>query len=249
MIMDKELLFAKTLEYVKRTGKEQGNTISREQVEAAFAPLSLSQDQMTMVYDYLEKQKIGIDESIAAEELLSEDEVDYLKEYQEMLLELPPATDGEKEAMILSAMAGQKDAQKRLIEIFLPQVPEIAKLYTGQGVLLDDLIGQGNMAVSEGVTMLGAMENAKEGEGMLVKMMMDSMEEMIQSNYSEARVDEKVVQKVNDIADKARELAEEMRRKVTPDELAQETGISQEDIQEAYRISGYAIEDIDGGKQ
>ncbi len=35
------------------------------------------------------------------------------------------------------------------------------------------------------------------------------------------------------------------QRKVTPDELARETGMSLKSIQEAVRISGYKIEDIE----
>lgn len=46
------------------------------------------------------------------------------------------------------------------------------------------------------------------------------------------------------MADRARELAEELRRKVTPEELARETGISLRSIQDAMRMSGFQIEDI-----
>ena len=35
-----------------------------------------------------------------------------------------------------------------LIEIHLADVAEIAKLYAGQGVLLEDLVGEGNLALS-----------------------------------------------------------------------------------------------------
>ena len=58
--MEKELLFAKTLEYIKGIAKDQGHVVSREQVETAFEPLDFGPEQMEMVYDYLRKQKIGI---------------------------------------------------------------------------------------------------------------------------------------------------------------------------------------------
>ena len=44
---------------------------------------------------------------------------------------------------------------------------------------------------------------------------------------------------------KARELAEELHRKVTPEELAEETGLSVRSIREAVRMSGNKIEDIE----
>ena len=143
--MEKELLFAKTLEYIKSVAKEQNHIVSKEQVETAFAPLEFGPEQLEMVYDYLRKQKIGIEEAVDPDAFLSEEDVDYLDAYLEELKYLPEATAGEREAITLSAMAGDKDAQARLIGLFLPQVVEIAKLYAGQGAYLEDLIGEGNV--------------------------------------------------------------------------------------------------------
>ncbi|MGN0412624.1 MAG: sigma-70 domain-containing protein [Lachnospiraceae bacterium] len=247
--MNREIEFAKTLERVRKMAADQGGMISKEQVQQAFAELELSEEQLALVFDYLKKHKVGIGEPVNLDDYLTEEEHDYLKEYLEALSGIEQVSDGQREAYILSAMAGDKDAQSSLIQIFLPQVAEIAKLYTGQGVYLEDLIGQGNMAVSEGVTMLGCQENAADAEGMLVKMIMDSMEEMIQSDMEAFQSDQKLADKVNEIAQKAKELADEMRRKVTVAELAEETGIPEEEILDVYRMSGYAIEDIDGGSR
>ena len=54
-----------------------------------------------------------------------------------------------------------------------------------------------------------------------------------------------MAERVNEISDKAKEMAESLSRKVTPKELAQETGIQLEDILEAVRISGDNIEYIE----
>lgn len=171
--MNKEILFAKTLEEVRKTAKEQGNCISEEQVKDAFAELDLSGEQLQMVFDYLLKHKIGIGQPMDPDEFLTDEEKDYLQEYLDEVAELPTYTDGEKLAFAMSAMAGEADAQQRLIEIHLADVAEIAKLYAGQGVLLEDLVGEGNLALSFGVTMLGSLEKPQEVEGMLGKMIMD----------------------------------------------------------------------------
>lgn len=240
-----EILFAKTLEQVRKLAKEQGNCIEREQVEEAFSDLSLSEEQMTLVFDYLEKHKIGIGSPVDLDEFLSEEEVNYLDEYKKELALLESYSDGEKEAITLSAMAGEAQAQKKLISIYLPQVVEIAKLYSGQGVFLEDLIGEGNVALTIGVTMLGCLEHAKEAEGMLGKMIMDAMEDHIRENMAEADKDKKVLEKVSKVAKQARELSKELHRKVTPAELSQETGISEKAILDALRLSGHTIEEIE----
>lgn len=246
MTENKELLFARTLEMVRKKAKEQGNCISEEQVKEAFAELALMDEQLQMVFDYLKKHKIGIGEPVNLDDYLTEEETNYLEEYKREIELLEKLSDGQKEAVTLSAMAGETDAQKKLIQIYLPQVIEISKLYSGQGVFLEDLIGEGNVALAMGVTMLGCLEHASEAEGMLIKMIMDAMEETIAENLRETDKDKKVVDKVNKVAQKAKELAGELHRKVTVDELAEETGMSRKAIEDALRMSGFAIEDLEG---
>ena len=247
--MNQELLFAKTLEQVKKQGIIQGGRISKELVRAAFAELSLDEAQLLLVYDYLEKHHIGVDRGASAESFseaaLTAEETDYLQEYLEALKDLPELSSGEQEALYLSAMAGERSAQKRLIEVFLPKVPDMARLYAGQGVLLEDLIGQGNMALSEGVTVLGAAENAKEAEGMLAWCVMDAMEKLVAEGAENRNADKELEEKVNLLAEQAKELAQDLRRKVTIKELAQEIEMPEEEIRDVYRVSGCVIEDIE----
>ncbi len=246
---NREVLFAQTLEQVRKTAKEQGNCISQKQVEEAFLELDLSKEQLAMVYDYLHKHKIGIGEPVNLDDYLSEEEVDYLEEYLQQLKELPQLSEGEQEAVTLSAMAGDLDAQNQLIQVFLPQVVEIAKLYAGQGVFLEDLIGEGNVAVAMGVSMLGALEHASEAQGMLGKMIMDAMEDFITENAEEWKKDQKITEKVNKVADKANELSDDLHRKVTVEELVNETGMSKKAIMDAIRISAGKIESLEDPRE
>ncbi len=243
--MNKELLFAKTLEKVKNIAKDQGGCISEEQVQKEFEALGLNTEQLQMVFDYLVKHKVGIGQPVNADDYLTEEEKDYLQTYLDEIAGLPQVTEGEKEAITLSAMAGDGDAQGRLTEIYLPDVIEIAKLYAGQGVLLEDLIGEGNVAVAVGVTMLGCLEKASEAQGMLGKMIMDAMESYIEENAANEKADQKIVDKVNKVQDVARELSDELKRKVTVEELMQETGMPKNKIMEAIRFSGNNIEYIE----
>ncbi len=240
-----EVRFAQILGQVRKLAKEQGNCISEEQVQDAFAELSLSDDQLSLVYDYLKKHKVGIGEPVDLDDYLTDGEMDYLEAYRKEIMLFGEISEGEKEAMILSAMAGEKASQERLIRFFLPKVADVARLYAGQGVLLEDLIGEGNLALTLGVTMLGAFEHAKESEGALMQMVMDAMERHIQEAVEEADKDKKAAGKVNQVADKARELAGELHRKVTAAELSEETGMSERYIEDAMRRSGFAIEDLE----
>lgn len=244
--MNKEVLFAKTLEEVKELAREQGNCIQEAQVIQAFEPLDLSGEQMQLVYDYLLKSKIGIGMPLDLDEFLSDEEKNYLEIYLEELNALEPFTEGQKQAMLISAMAGEALSKNKLIEMYLKDVVDIAKLYTGQGVFLEDLIGEGNVALTMGVELIGSQEDPKEADGMLGKLIMDAMESYIEECSANQKTDEKVAKKINDVADQAKALAAELGRKVTMEELAAETGLSLKAIGDAYRMSGFKIEDIEG---
>ncbi len=241
---NKELQFAKSLEEARQTAKQQGNCITGQQVKEIFADQSLSEEQFTLIFDYLKKHKIGVDEVVDPEEYLTDEEKNYLEEYLRELKNLPKYTAGEKEAALLSAMAGDQIGQGCVMEIYLPEVVEIAKLYIDQGVFVEDLIGEGNVALTAGVTMLGCVEAVSEAESMLIKMIMDAMEELIADTVQAHRTDKQMENKVNQVAEAARELAQALGRKVTAEELAAEGQLAEEIIEEAIRISGNAIEDI-----
>lgn len=245
MSQNREVLFAQTLEKVRTMAKDQGNCVSEEQVQEAFAALDLNQEQLQMVFDYLVKHKVGIGQPVNMDDYLTDEEKDYLQNYLDEIAGLPEYSTGEMEAYTIAAMAGEMEAQQKLIQAYLRDVVDIAKLYAGQGVFLEDLIGEGNVALAMGVNMLGSLEKPSEAQGMLAKLMMDAMEEYISENAANEKTDKKVEDKVNLVAEKARELAEDLHRKITPEELAAETGLSLKIILDACRMSGFKIEDIE----
>lgn len=245
-MVSREAAFAESLQRIRRIAREQGNCISEEQVKEEFSDLEFNDAQLQMVYDYLEKHKVGIGEPVDPDAGLTEEERSYLQIYLDGLEALPVYSDGERRAYTISAMAGDRVAGQRLTESYLKDVADIAKLYSGQGILLEDLIGEGNVAAALGVTMLGALEHASEVQGMLGRMIMDAMEEYIAENAEEARKDKKILDKVNKVAKAADELYEELHRKVTIEEVMQESGMSRRSIEDAIRMSGNKIESLSG---
>lgn len=244
--MKKEEVFLQKITELKETAKLQGQVVSREQIDEFIEENELNAEQSELLNEYLKQNKIGVDEKINPDEYLTEEDISYLELYLEELDKLPQLTEAQKLALSMGAMAGEAAAKHRLLEAYLPYVVDIAKLYAGQGVYLEDLIGEGNVALTMGVEMLGALEKPEEVQGTLGKLIMDAMEEFIEENISEKKTDKKVEERVNKVADRARELSEELRRKVTVGELMDETGMSEKEIRDALRISANRIEGIEG---
>lgn len=246
--MEKEqLLFAQTLEQLKETARLQENMLTSEEIQEAFESMNLGEAQLALIHEYLQKNNIGIDEPGKPDENLTDEDVNYLNIYLDELKELPLVSDGEKRAIMMSAMAQDMTACNKLVEIFLPQVVEIAKLYAGQGALVEDLIGEGNVALATAATMLDCVESIDEVEGFLGKMIMDAMQDYIGEDSDNKSVDEQILEKVNRIHEKAKEMAEELLRKVTVEELAKEMEIDEEEIFEAIRLSANHMDYIEEG--
>ena len=240
----KQVLFLTKLQEVTKKAQQNGNTVTQEELAEAFGGLDLDDAQMLQVREYLRGKGVGIGEALPAEEVLTDEEIDHLKEYEEMIDAIGIPSENILDAVKLSAMAGEADAQKRLTEYSLKKVVDIAKLYAGQGVYMEDLIGAGNEALLIAVTQLAPLEAPGEVDGFLGRRIMDAMEDLIALNLDIKAAEKTVEEKVNLVADRAKELAEELGRKVSVAEIAKEYEMDPEEIAEAVRLSGNAIADI-----
>ena len=243
--MDKEVRFGQILESVKRNARENGNYITDEALSEAFAEIELDDDRLKMVKNYLATQKIKVGGEAPEEEEFTPEDMNFLQMYLDELELLPEYSDGEKKAYTIQAMAGEKEAQSKLTEMYLKDVVQISKIYNNQGVLIEDLIGEGNVALAAAVTMLDSQEKPEDCEGMIVKYVMDAMEELIKENNDSAQVSDKALKRVNEIFEKADKLSKEYARKITVEELCEEEHLSRKAVVDAIRISGFKIDSIE----
>lgn len=240
----KQVLFLERMKEVTQSASENGNTITEEDLRKAFEDLELEEKQMLQVREFLKENGIGIGEALPLEEVISEEEMNHLEEYEALIDSIELPSENVLDAIKLSAMAGEKEAQKSLVEYSLRKVVDIARLYAGQGVFMEDLIGAGNEMLLRAVTQLAPLEKPDEVDGYLGRRIMDAMEDLVAMNLDERAAEKAVEERVNLVADRAKELSQELGRKVSVAELAKEYDMDPEDIQEAVRLSGNAIGDI-----
>lgn len=243
--MNEQQEFAKRINDLVELAADQENVIFEDQLFDIFPEVKTDSAKYDVIKDFLKEKKIGLNEKIAFMDVISEDEKNYLEFYLEDLNSQPKLTQGEKDAFRLSAMAGDEEAQMVVLSDYLLNVVEIAKLYAGQGVLLEDLIGEGNVALVSAVSMLGSLEKPSEVDGFLASQVMNAMQDIIAEAMDENGAEEKLLEKVNKVAKEARELSEALGRKVTVDELSNESGISKAQILKALKLTANSIEEIE----
>lgn len=238
-------------EFIKRIGEltelaaDQENVIFEDQLYDIFPETKEDSAKKQVLVDYLKEKKIGINEKIDTEEFMTEDEKNYLEFYIEDLKGAGELTPGEREAFRKSAIAGDPAAANIVLQDYLMNVVELAKLYAGQGVLVEDLIGEANIALVMGLNGLGSLEFHEEIDGYFGKIVMDSMQDAIARHMDELSEDEKLVKKVNKVSKAAKNLSELLGRKVTVEELCQESKMSRNYVISAMKLCGNRIEEIE----
>ncbi len=245
---ERERIFLERLQSLVADAKKNHNTTTEEKIKGAFDELHLTKEQDEQLRNFLSASKIGIDEALSYEEYLTEEEHNYLEDYLEAISAIERPDESVLDAVKLSAMAGERQAQMRLAEVMLTNVVDIAKLYVGQDVSVEDLIGAGNEALTRGVAMLAPLEGPAEVEGTLGRMIMNAMEDLIAENLDEKAKDKEAEDLVNLVADQAKELSAALGRKVTMQELAGEGEVNLDQIREAVRLSGDKIADLDSSE-
>ena len=246
----KEKEFRSQLMESMKLARKQGMCLSEEQIHSFFPDIQQGSEQMVFLLEYYKNQKIGVGDRKEVEEYLSMEDRNYLEEYLNGISALESMEPEELKAVMLSAIAGDQDAKEVLLQQFLPKTAELAKLYAGQGVMLEDLIGEGNMALLEAAGQMECLDTdgdiLEETEGFLGNYMMKAMERLINEELEKKNDDEEVLKKVNQVADAARELSEELRRKVSPEEIcANYEAITMDDVEAAMQISANLIDTIE----
>lgn len=244
-----EQQFRENLSALTELAKKQKACLSEEQIAEFFPDTTENEEQKKLLLEYLASQKITVGEKAELEEFLSMEEKDYLADYEESLAGIEVIEREELSEIMLSAIAGDEQAREVVLSQFLSQAVDLAKLYAGQGIMIEDLVGEGNLALMQAVKHLGSLEPEEDVweqvSGFIGKYMMDAMEQLINEEADEKDADSRIVDKVNRVADVARELSEDLRRKVTAEEICSNSGLTPDEVAEAMRLSVNLIDSIE----
>lgn len=93
-----EELFRKQLTALIKTARKQGMSVSDEQVRNAFTGIELTDSKLALIYDYLKNSKIVVGEEASPQEVLTEEDRNYLEDYLAEIRALPKYADREKRA-------------------------------------------------------------------------------------------------------------------------------------------------------
>ena len=231
--------FQQKLGALLEIAKEQGGSVTIEEVRERLESDTLTEEQMNLVFDYLLAQKIVVKGYWKQEEKeafeFSEEEKGYLKDYEREIETIKPEAEGERTLLFGQVLNGDTLAKERLIELYLKEVVEVAKEMKRQEVFIGDLIQEGNLGVVLGVEMIVDAQGAHK---VIMEQVRQSMQLLLEEQEEARNRDKKMVEKVNALDEAITTLTEELGHKVTIDELTVHMGLTEEEIDDILRLTG-----------
>ena len=156
----------------------------------------------------------------------------YLKE----IGKVPLLTAQEEIDLAKRMEAGDEYAKQKLCEANLRLVVSIAKKYVGRGMLFLDLIQEGNLGLIKAVDKLDWTKGYKFST-YATWWIRQAITRSIADQARTIRIPVHMVETINKLIRVSRQLLQEEGREPTPDEIAEEMGISVEKVREILKIA------------
>ena len=259
----KEALLQKKLAELIEQGKKEKKLPSKLLIDALDA-LDADADQTDRVYDALEAAGIEIDVGDVldiignndlleptASQLKQETEAemvdteamsdalpltDPVRMYLKEIGRVPLLTPEEEQRLARRVAAGDEAARQKMIEANLRLVVAVAKRYAGRGMLLLDLIQEGNMGLLKAVEKFDYTKGYKFST-YATWWIRQSITRAIADQARTIRIPVHMVELINRVIRTSHGMVQELGREPTPEEVAQKLRLSPEKVEEILKIA------------
>lgn len=224
-------------------GRTKDSVLTKEEVRDYCADMKLTEEQLELMYAYLSEHQIRIPGYQKKEDVVNPDDESedrkpettqdskYLQMYREELAALKEYTEEELQEQYDRLRQGEEEAVASMVEAHLNRVEALAEEYRDRGVLLEDLIQEGNLELMTCVSMLCGNQEVLDYGKAIDHAVRSRLIELVDEAIAGTDSVNTVVAKVNLLLEATHVLAEELGRIATLEELAEFTHMEEEEIQ------------------
>ena len=205
--------------------------INPEEIESIYEAFRLSNIEIVDSFQENEKNK---DLLLQLEKEISMD--DPVKVYLKDIGKIALLSTEEETELAERMMNGDEQAKRRLSEANLRLVVSIAKRYVGRGMHLLDLIQEGNLGLMKAVEKFDYTKGFKFST-YATWWIRQSITRAIADQARTIRIPVHMVETINKVVKVSRQLLQDLGREPTPEEIAENMGITVERVVEIQKIA------------
>ena len=264
--MEQKIIFREMLSEVKALADASDNRLKTQEIDEFFANTHLDRQQMELVYDYLISQKIQVEgykkakigpnapaiadasgdraetqESNSDMADIEGDDQDYPHSMELYLNEIAQ----------LSRLEAEEELQlfaRRLVEVYLPMVCELAGDYDGTDLPVEDLIQEGNIGLLMAVEALEERESLAAYQVQLMNAVNQHMQGILQEQKDLRELGDGIAKRVTYLSQAIHNLEEDLEHKVSVEELSAYLEMPVQEILDILKMAGDEL-DVEGAEQ
>ncbi|MBQ1690464.1 MAG: sigma-70 family RNA polymerase sigma factor, partial [Firmicutes bacterium] len=217
---------------------EKGIEIVTEDDMSSIPDILPEEIDVTEEKEALAEEGIDFDTDLDPEQAASKNVSvdDPVRMYLKEIGKVPLLTADEEIELAKRMEEGDEDAKKRLCEANLRLVVSIAKRYVGRGMLLLDLIQEGNLGLIKAVDKFDYTKGYKFST-YATWWIRQAITRSIADQARTIRIPVHMVETINKLIRVSRQLLQELGREPTPEEIAEEMDISVEKVREIQKVA------------
>ena len=217
-----EALMSKDIEIVSETEPDDFDILLNDDVDLQEDPDLIMDEPQDVDLEATLPKGIAVDDPVRM----------YLKEIGKV-----PLLSADEEIELAKRMEqGDEEAKKRLCEANLRLVVSIAKRYVGRGMLFLDLIQEGNLGLIKAVDKFDYTKGYKFST-YATWWIRQAITRSIADQARTIRIPVHMVETINKLIRVSRQLLQTYGREPSPEEIAEEMGISVEKVREIQKIA------------
>lgn len=217
-----EALMSKDIEIVSETEPDDFDILLSDDVELTEDPDLIMDEPQDVDLEASLPKGIAVDDPVRM----------YLKEIGKV-----PLLSANEEIELAKRMEqGDEEAKKRLCEANLRLVVSIAKRYVGRGMLFLDLIQEGNLGLIKAVDKFDYTKGYKFST-YATWWIRQAITRSIADQARTIRIPVHMVETINKLIRVSRQLLQTYGREPSPEEIAEEMGISVDKVREIQKIA------------
>ncbi len=228
-------------------GKAKG-VLTFDEINAVMDEMEMDAEIIEKIYEVAEQMGINVigDYEHSGDEKVSDNDFesladgvgleDHVRMYLKEIGKVPLLSAEEEVNLAIAIEQGDESAKQRLNEANLRLVVSIAKRYVGKGMQFLDLIQEGNLGLLKAVEKFDYQKGYKFST-YATWWIRQAITRAIADQARTIRIPVHMVETIHKLGRVSRQLSQELGKDPTPEQIAEEMGMSVEKVREIMKIS------------